>query len=217
VEFCGGTHAGSTGELGLFRILSESSVAAGVRRIEAVTGKYVLELLNRQTALMNETALQLKANTADDIARRAAQVMNELKAAEKSLADMNAEQSAGKVKEMLSNARTVGAVRVITAAVPGVAGDGIRSMCDSCRDTAGEDAVVVLAGVGEGSVTFGCYCAPGAIKAGAHAGNIVREVATICGGKGGGRPDIAMAGGKDVASVDKALNEVDTIVLSILK
>ena len=217
VEFCGGTHAGSTGELGLFRILSESSVAAGVRRIEAVTGKYVLELLNKQTALMNETALQLKANTADDIARRAAQVMNELKAAEKSLADMKAEQSAGKVKEMLSNARTVGAVRVITAAVPGVAGDGIRSMCDSCRDTAGEDAVVVLAGVGEGSVTFGCYCAPGAIKAGAHAGNIVREVATICGGKGGGRPDIAMAGGKDVASVDKALNEVDTIVLSILK
>ena len=217
VEFCGGTHVGATGELGLFRILSESSVAAGVRRIEAVTGKYVLDLLNKQTALMNETAVQLKASTADDIARRAAQVMTELKTAEKSLADMQAAESAGKVKEMLSNAKQVGAVRVITAAVKGVAGDGIRSMCDSCRDTAGDDAVVVLAGVGEGSVTFGCYCAPAAIKAGAHAGNIVREVATICGGKGGGRPDLAMAGGKDTAAVDKALGEVENIVLSILK
>ena len=217
VEFCGGTHAAATGELGLFRILSESSVAAGVRRIEAVTGSYVLELLDKNAALMNETAVALKANTADDIARRAAQVMNDLKAAEKALADMKAAESAGKMKEMLQNAKAVGSVRVITAAVDGLNGDGIRAMCDSCRDTAGEDAVVVLAGVGENNVTFGCYCAPAAIKAGAHAGNIVREVATICGGKGGGRPDIAMAGGKDVTAVAKALEAVEGIVLSILK
>ncbi len=217
VEFCGGTHAGATGELGLFRILSESSVAAGVRRIEAVTGSHVLELMDKNAELMNETAVALKANTAEDIARRAAQVMNELKAAEKALADMKAAESAGKMKEMLASAKVVGAVRVITAAVDGLTGDGIRSMCDSCRDTAGEDAVVVLAGVGENNVTFGCYCASAAIKAGAHAGNIVREVATICGGKGGGRPDIAMAGGKDVASVQKALDAVEGIVLSILK
>ncbi len=217
VEFCGGTHAGATGELGLFRIVSESSVAAGVRRIEAVTGRYVLELIQKQADLMNETAGLLKANTADDIARRAAQVMDELKIAEKSLADMKAAQSAGQVKEMLGNAKQVGTVRVIAAAVEGVAGDGIRSMCDNCRDTVGEDAVVVLAGVNDGGVTFGCYCAPAAVKAGAHAGNIVREVAAVCGGKGGGRPDIAMAGGKDVVSVQKALDAVENIVLSILK
>ncbi len=217
VEFCGGTHVAATGELGLFRILSESSVAAGVRRIEAVTGSYVLELLDKQVALMNETAVALKANVADDIARRAAQVMNDLKAAEKELADLKAAESAGKMKEMLANAKAVGGVRVITAAVDGLNGDGIRAMCDSCRDTAGEDAVVVLAGVCENNVTFGCFCAPAAIKAGAHAGNIVREVATICGGKGGGRPDIAMAGGKDVTAVTKALEAVEGIVLSILK
>ncbi len=217
VEFCGGTHAKATGDLGLFRILSESSVAAGVRRIEAVTGTYVLELLNKQAALMNETAVALKANAADDIARRAVQVMGELKTAEKALDDMKAAQSADKMKEMLGNAREVGAVKVITAAVKGLTGDGIRSMCDSCRDTAGDMAVVVLAGVGDNTVTFGCYCAPGAVKAGAHAGNIVREVATICGGKGGGRPDMAMAGGKDVAAVDKALAAVDSIVSAILK
>ncbi len=217
VEFCGGTHAKATGDLGLFRILSESSVAAGVRRIEAVTGTYVLELLNKQAALMNETAVALKANAADDIARRAVQVMGELKTAEKALDDMKAAQSADKMKEMLGNAREVGAVKVITAAVKGLTGDGIRSMCDSCRDTAGDTAVVVLAGVGDNNVTFGCYCAPAAVKAGAHAGNIVREVAALCGGKGGGRPDMAMAGGKDVAAVDKALAAVDGIVSAILK
>ena len=217
VEFCGGTHAKATGDLGLFRILSESSVAAGVRRIEAVTGTYVLELLNKQVALMNETAVALKANAADDIARRAEQVMGELKTAEKALEEMKAAQSADKMKEMLGNAREVGAVKVITAAVKGLTGDGIRSMCDSCRDTAGDMAVVVLAGVGDNTVTFGCYCAPGAVKAGAHAGNIVREVATLCGGKGGGRPDMAMAGGKDVAAVDNALAAVDGIVLAVLK
>jgi len=217
VEFCGGTHAKATGDLGLFRILSESSVAAGVRRIEAVTGTYVLELLNKQAALMNETAVTLKANAADDIARRAAQVMSELKTAEKALDDMKAAQSADKVKALLDNAKEVGAVKVITAAVKGATGDALRSMCDSCRDTAGDNAVVVLAGVGDNNVTFGCYCAPAAVKAGAHAGNIVREVATLCGGKGGGRPDMAMAGGKDVAAVDKALAAVENIVLSILK
>ncbi len=217
VEFCGGTHAKATGDLGLFRILSESSVAAGVRRIEAVTGTYVLELLHKQAALMNETAVALKANAADDIARRATQVMGELKIAEKALEDMKAAQSADKMKEMLGSAREVGAVKIITAAVKGLTGDGIRSMCDSCRDTAGDNAVVVLAGVGDNNVTFGCYCAPAAVKAGEHAGNIVREVATICGGKGGGRPDMAMAGGKDVAAVDKALAAVDGIVSAMLK
>ena len=143
--------------------------------------------------------------------------MGELKTAEKALDEMKAAQSADKMKEMLGNAREVGAVKVITAAVKGLTGDGIRSMLDSCRDTAGDNAVVVLAGVGDNNVTFGCYCAPAAIKAGAHAGNVVREVATICGGKGGGRPDMAMAGGKDATVVDKALEAVDGIVSAILK
>ncbi len=217
VEFCGGTHAAATGELGLFRIVSESSVAAGVRRIEAVTGTAVLELLDKQVALLQETAVVLKANVADDVARRAAQVMKELKTAEKEISEMKSAQSAGQVKSLLDAARAVGAVRVITAALDGVAGDGIRALCDSCRDMAGDDAVVVLAGVSADSVTFGCYCAPSAVKNGAHAGNIVRQVAALCGGKGGGRPDTAMAGGKDVAAVKDALAAVDGIVGSMLK
>ena len=118
---------------------------------------------------------------------------------------------------MLDTAKTVDTVRLITAAFDGVSGDALRALCESCRDTVGEDTVVVLAGVGEASVTLGCFCAPAAVKAGAHAGNIVREVAKLCGGKGGGRPDIAMAGGKDTAAVSNALQAAEGIVAGFLK
>ena len=216
VEFCGGTHAGSTGELGLFRILSESSVAAGVRRIEAVTGRYVLDHLNKQVALMQETAGILKASRPEDVARRAEQVMAELKSLEKELGEIKASQSADKVRGMLDQAEEIGAVRLVTAQFAGLAGDGIRDLCESCRDIAGNNAVVVLAGVGEDNVTFGCYCAPDAIKAGMNAGKLVREIAILAGGKGGGRPDIAMAGGKDVAAVPNALKAAADLVYGFL-
>ena len=217
VEFCGGTHVAATGSLGLFRILSESSVAAGVRRIEAVTGRHVLALLRENTATLEKAADTLKANSADDVVRRAAQVMSEWKSTEKALEDMKAAESADKIRTMLDTAKTVGTVRLITAAFDGVSGDALRALCESCRDTVGEDTVVVLAGVGEASVTLGCFCAPAAVKAGAHAGNIVREVAKLCGGKGGGRPDIAMAGGKDTAAVSNALQAAEGIVAGFLK
>ncbi len=216
VEFCGGTHAGSTGQLGLFRILSESSVAAGVRRIEAVTGRYVLEQLNKQVALMQETAGILKASRSEDVARRAEQVMAELKSLEKELGEVKASQSADAVRSMLDKAKPVGCVRLVTAELPGLAGDAVRDLCESCRDIAGNDAVVVLAGVGKDAVTFGCYCAPDAIKAGVNAGKLVREIAMLAGGKGGGRPDIAMAGGKDVAAVPKALEAAAELVQGFL-
>ena len=216
VEFCGGAHAGSTGELGLFRILSESSVAAGVRRIEAVTGRYVLDQLNKQVALMQETAGILKASRPEDVARRAEQVMAELKSLEKELGEIKASQSADKVRGMLDQAEEIGAVRLVAAQFAGLAGDGIRDLCESCRDIAGNNAVVVLAGVGEDSVTFGCYCAPDAIKAGMNAGKLVREIAILAGGKGGGRPDIAMAGGKDVAAVPNALKAAADLVYGFL-
>ena len=216
VEFCGGAHAGSTGELGLFRILSESSVAAGVRRIEAVTGRHVLDQLNKQVALMQETAGILKASRPEDVARRAEQVMAELKSLEKELGEIKASQSADKVRGMLDQAEEIGAVRLVAAQFAGLAGDGIRDLCESCRDIAGNNAVVVLAGVGEDSVTFGCYCAPDAIKAGMNAGKLVREIAILAGGKGGGRPDIAMAGGKDVAAVPNALKAAADLVRRFL-
>ena len=123
-----------------------------------------------------------------------------------------------KVEGLFGDAKEVRGIRVVAAAFTGTGADAVRAMCEHCRGLSKENAVVVLAGIQEdaGSVSFGCYCAPEAIKRGAHAGNIVREVAAICGGRGGGRPDLAMAGGKDLSRVDDAINSVDDILEKLI-
>ena len=217
MEFCGGTHVDNTSKLGLFRIVSESSVAAGVRRIEAVTGGGVLQLLNDYHSIMAQAADAMKIGNVEDIGRRAAQLTAELKAVQKELEAAKDKLASQKIEGLFSDAKVVAGIKVIAAAFTGTGGDAVRAMCDRCRDFPG-DIVVVLAGIQEdaGSVSFACYCAPGAVKMGAHAGNIVRQVAQICGGKGGGRPDMAMAGGKDLTKVDDAINSVDEILAAMI-
>lgn len=219
IEFCGGTHVTNTAELGLFHIVNESSVAAGVRRIEAVTGGNLLALLNEYHALMAQAADAMKANGPEDIVRRAAQLTAELKTAQHDLDNAKAKLASLKVEGLFSGAKTVQGIQVVSAAFTGTGGDAVRAMCDRCKEMPRDDIVVVLAGMKEdaGTVSFGCYCAPGAVKKGAHAGNIVREVAKICGGNGGGRPDMAMAGGKDLTKVDVAINAVDDILERLLQ
>ena len=219
IEFCGGTHVDNTALLGLFHIVSETSVAAGVRRIEAVTGFNVLSLLNDYHTRMVKAADALKANGPEDLERRAGQLTTELKAAQRELETLKANMAGQRIQGLFDNAKVVAGIKVISAAFTGTGGDAIRSMCDKCRDMNLDKAVVVLAGMVEdaGTVSFGCYCAPGAVAMGAHAGNIVRKVAEICGGKGGGRPDSAMAGGKDLSKVDDAINSVDEILETMLK
>ena len=219
IEFCGGTHVTNTAELGLFHIVNESSVAAGVRRIEAVTGGNLLALLNEYHALMVQAADAMKANGPEDIVRRAAQLTAELKTAQHDLDNAKAKLASLKVEGLFSGAKTVQGIQVVSAAFTGTGGDAVRAMCDRCKEMPRDDIVVVLAGMKEdaGTVSFGCYCAPGAVKKGAHAGNIVREVAKICGGNGGGRPDMAMAGGKDLTKVDVAINAVDDILERLLQ
>lgn len=219
IEFCGGTHVTNTAELGLFHIVNESSVAAGVRRIEAVTGGNLLALLNEYHALMVQAADAMKANGPEDIVRRATQLTAELKTAQHDLDNAKAKLASLKVEGLFSGAKTVQGIQVVSAAFTGTGGDAVRAMCDRCKEMPRDDIVVVLAGMKEdaGTVSFGCYCAPGAVKKGAHAGNIVREVAKICGGNGGGRPDMAMAGGKDLTKVDVAINAVDDILERLLQ
>ncbi|MCL2487334.1 MAG: alanine--tRNA ligase [Oscillospiraceae bacterium] len=229
MELCGGTHVDNTAKTGLFRILSESSVAAGVRRIEAVTGENFLQLIYHQKQLMTEAAEAMKASNPEDIARRAAQLTAELKTAQRTCEELKSKIAASQVDGLLDQAVTVGNILVVKAAVDAGGDtsrimDALRAMCDRLRDLAGERALAaVLAGVmpgasGQpGSVSFACCCSPAAVAAGAHAGNIVRAVAEICGGRGGGRPDSAMAGGKDAAKVGEALAAVDGIVGGMLK
>ena len=216
-ELCGGTHVDNTAKLGLFHILSESSVAAGVRRIEAVTGVNLLMLLGDHERLLAQAADTLKASGPEEVPPRAAHVVSELRDTQRELQTIKAKAAAGKVEGLFSGAKTVNGTKVVAAAFTGTAGDAVRAMCDRCRDAGIPDVVAVIAGIMEdaGSVTFGCYCGPDAVKKGAHAGNIVREVAKICGGNGGGRPDSAMAGGKDINKVDEALNAVDDILAKL--
>ena len=212
IELCGGTHVDNAAKIGLFRIISESSVAAGVRRIEAVTGANVIALLDRYKNLINETAVNLKAQNADDIARRAAQVTAELKECEKLNESLESKLAAGKINDMLSGAKAVGNVRVITSEIKGGA-DELRKMADTVK-AENADMVAVFAGINGEKVTFCAACGPQAVANGAHAGNLVREVAKIAGGNGGGKPDSAMAGGKDASKVAEALKAVEDIVKS---
>lgn len=214
MELCGGTHAENTSKVGLFRILSETSVAAGVRRIEAVTGNGVLALLNTYREELLKAAETMKANGPDDVARRAAQLQTELKDCQRELQTVRAGQAANQVKELFNNAVECNGIQLVSAVLKNVGGDELKTLCDSSKDFAPEKAIVVLAGVSEekGTVTFVCYCTKGAVAAGANAGNIVRQVATICGGKGGGKPDMAMAGGKDISKVNEALANLPSII-----
>lgn len=218
VELCGGTHADNTAKLGLFKIVSESSVAAGIRRITAVTGFGVLKHIENDERIMQSAAAAMKLGNVAELDKRAATLSAEVKAKDRELAELRSEISALKAGSLMDSARQVGGVRLITAEVEVSNPGELRSMCDTARDN-GADIVAVFAGVNKekGTLNFACACGADAIKLGAHAGNIVRETAKIAGGSGGGKPDSAMAGAKDASKADEALAAVDSIVSAMLK
>ena len=218
VELCGGTHADNTAKLGLFKIVSESSVAAGIRRITAVTGFGVLKHIENDERIMQSAAAAMKLGNVAELDKRAATLSAEVKAKDRELAELRSEISALKAGGLMDSARQVGGVRLITADVEVSNPGELRSMCDTARDN-GADIVAVFAGVNKekGTLNFACACGADAIKLGAHAGNIVRETAKIAGGSGGGKPDSAMAGAKDASKADEALAAVDSIVSAMLK
>lgn len=218
VELCGGTHADNTAKLGLFKIVSESSVAAGIRRITAVTGFGVLKHIENDERIMQSAAAAMKLGNVAELDKRAATLAAEVKAKDRELAELRSEISALKAGSLMDSARQVGGVRLITAEVEVSNPGELRSMCDTARDN-GADIVAVFVGVNKekGTLNFACACGADAIKLGAHAGNIVRETAKIAGGSGGGKPDSAMAGAKDASKADEALAAVDSIVSAMLK
>lgn len=218
VELCGGTHVDNTGKLGLFKITSETSVASGVRRITAVTGYGVLDYMKANEELMYAAAANMKLSNVKELDKRALTLTADLKAKEKEIEALRSEISALKAGSLMDNAREVGGVKVITAQVEVSNPGELRSMCDTAREN-GDNIVAVFAGINKekGTLNFACACAKEAVKLGAHAGNIVRETAKIAGGAGGGRPDSAMAGAKDVTKAEEALAAVDSIIESMLK
>ncbi len=213
VELCGGTHVSSTGEIGLFKIISESSVAAGVRRIEGTTGLGVLALLSERDELILETAKELKAQNPNTIAKKASQVQAEIKETKKELDAANAKLAELKTQSLLENIKTVGKFKLLTAQIE-ARPDSARGLCDTVKAKFA-DGVAVFAAVSDGKLNFVAAAGAEAVKAGAHAGNILREISAICGGKGGGRPDSAMSGGRDLDKIGEALAKVEEILLSI--
>lgn len=215
-EFCGGTHIDNTAKLGLFKIVSESSVAAGVRRIEGVTGPGVLKFLSHQLTLVHEAAAAMKLNNPEDLANRARQLTAELKDKDRELESLNGKLAAVRINELLAKAQQVGGVRVLTAALPGTGADALRTMCDQIKGQ-NPDAVAVLAGTADGKVTIAAAAGAKALGLGVHAGKLVGQVAQIAGGKGGGKPDLAMAGAKEPQKLEEALAAAVGIITEMLK
>ena len=211
VELCGGTHVDNTSKLGLFHINSESSVAAGVRRIEAVTGANVLTVIENYIKLAADTADALKSTNINDIAKRADAVMSELKETQKNLEKAEAQLANAKMGSILDGAVEVDGIKVIAKELKGADANELRKMTDIIKAD-NSDAVAVFAGINGEKLTFCAACGKDAVAKGVHAGNLVREIAKLTGGNGGGKPDSAMAGGKDITQCDYALSKVVDIV-----
>ncbi|MBO7360897.1 MAG: alanine--tRNA ligase [Clostridia bacterium] len=216
VEFCGGTHVDNTAKLGLFHIVGESSVASGVRRIEAVTGNNLLSFFAGKEKLIADTAAALRTPNPNDIAKKAAALTAELSAAKREIEALNAKLAATKLDSILAGAVTVGSVRLAAVRLEGTATDVARSLGDSIR-AEHPDTVAILAVCEGEKLNFIAVAGAEAVKAGAHAGKLVSAVAAVTGGRGGGRPDSAMAGGKDASKTADALAAAKDILASMIK
>ncbi len=210
VELCGGTHLNNTAKAGAFHIVSEGSVASGVRRIEATTGLETVKALHKSIESLENVAALFKANSSD-VLTRVEQQAAELKEARRQIEQFKARESAGGADSMLKNARDVGGLHVVTAKLDGGDANALRQLGDVLRDK-DSSVVAVVAAVNGEKITFQCVCGKDAVARGVRAGDIIKNVTAIAGGKGGGKPDSAMGGGNDLSKLNEALAAVESLV-----
>ena len=214
VELCGGTHLDNTAKAGAFKIIGEASVAAGVRRIEAVTGKAVLDYLNERQKLLTEAAAALKTSP-NELPAKIEQTVGELRTMTKKIDKLNSRVASMQMVDLLNVSRDVKGVNVVATKLEDATAEVLRTMGDSIKEKA-PNMVAVLSAVNDGKVSLLCVCGAEAVKKGAHAGKIIKEVAKMVGGGGGGRPDSATAGGKQPEKLEEALEAVNNIVEALL-
>ena len=214
VELCGGTHLDNTAKAGMFKIIGEASVAAGVRRIEAITGKAVLDFINERQHILSETAAALKTSP-NELAAKVEQTMSDLRAMSKKVEKLNGKIASMQMVDLFNVSRDVKGVNVVSTKLEDATADVLRTMGDGIKEKA-PNMVAVLSSVNGEKVNLLCVCGAEAVKKGAHAGKIIKEVAKIVGGGGGGRPDSATAGGKNPAKLEEALEAVNNIVDAML-
>ncbi|HEY8343191.1 MAG TPA: DHHA1 domain-containing protein, partial [Calditerricola sp.] len=214
LELCGGCHVRNTAEIGLFKIVSESGIGAGTRRIEAVTGRYAYAYLNEQLDLLRAAADMLKAGHVGDVPARIQHLQEELRALQRQNESLQARLSRLEAQALAERAETVEGVKVIAAKVSGVDMDGLRTLCDELKKKLGS-GIVVLGTAREGKVSLVAGVTSDLVQRGFHAGKLVKEVAARCGGGGGGRPDMAQAGGREPQRLDEALGYVKEFVRAV--
>ncbi len=213
-EFCGGTHISNSGQIGLFKIISESSVAAGVRRITAYTGTNLLNYLNRNESAVKLIASAVKSSE-NEVGSRVSALIAENREKDKTIQNLNNQLTKMKSADLLSDAVNIGNLRLFTAKIDGTTPDALRSMGDDLKSK-GDDIVALIAGVNGEKANLVAVCGKQAIAQGVKAGDLVREIAKLAGGGGGGRPDSAMAGAKDLSKLDFALSAVEDTVKAML-
>ncbi|MBQ9544143.1 MAG: alanine--tRNA ligase, partial [Clostridia bacterium] len=203
LELCGGTHVENTSRIGLFRILSEGGIAAGVRRIEAVTGTEVLALLDGEKALADKACKALGVTNRSELADKAAALAAELKELKKTVEKLNAKLDAAQISSLESSMEPRNGFRLLFAKLDGMTPDRLRAAGDMLKDKY-PDSVSVLCTVSDGKVMLSCSCGKDAVAKGAHAGNVLKKISPILGGGGGGRPDCASSGGRDPSKLPEA-------------
>lgn len=207
MELCGGTHVPSTGKIFGIKIVSESAVAAGVRRIEALTGRNLRNYFNEKEEILNKVSDELKTNP-HDVLKRIEQINEEIKHYKIDIAELNKKISSSSIDELLSNIKDINDTKVIAAKMDGLDPVALREIGDKLRDKLGQSGAVVLFSPKDDKVNIVAMAGKEAVKKGFHSGNIVKKVANILGGGGGGRPDMAQAGGKDSSKIDEAIDLV---------
>ncbi|MDK2933962.1 MAG: alanyl-tRNA synthetase [Clostridiales bacterium] len=215
LELCGGCHLTNTSQVGMFKIISESGVAAGTRRIEAVTGFGALDYVEQKEKLLEQIATIVKSSPSD-VTKKVETLINELKTSQKEVESLRSKLARSSANDIMSNVVKVKGIKTVTARMDELNIDGLRNMGDTLKDKLGS-GVVILATANDGKVNFVAMATKDVVAKGIHVGNIIREVAKITGGGGGGRPDMAQAGGKDASKIDDALNQVTSLIEQQIK
>ena len=203
MELCGGTHLSSTGEAGLIKILSESGISAGVRRIEALTGFNAISYYKEKENVLKHASEAAKTST-DELVKKIENLFDEIKTSKKALEEVNSKMVNSSLDSFIVNAKTVKGMKIVAAKLTGLDMNALRNASDTLKNKIGS-GVIILVSDKDGKVNLIVSATKDAVAAGIHSGNIIKEAAAACGGGGGGRPDMAQAGGKDPSGMDKAL------------
>ena len=214
-ELCGGTHVSNVGEIGFFKIISETGVAAGIRRIEALTGRNAIRYMEEKQRLLKEACATLKCNE-KDILKKINSQGSELKEKDKEIAELKAKLTSGAEDDILNSARDIAGVKVVAYGLEGVDGNALRDLADKIRSKMNSGVVILLSNGGD-KVNLVAMSSKDVLANGIHCGKIIKEVAAVVGGGGGGRPDMAQAGGKNPSNISKAIEVAYEVVENLVK